>query len=186
MKSQTRLFAAEASKSAQPASLSGRSIRDEHDDVLDAFPDDVPERDIHADLAGATEDASNDDWEAAAPGNGSAADAPSADAPDPTPPERPATDEERARETARESGPAGEPAPQASRTLWPAAKTEPQGDTVSLATGERPPSRDAPRVTEDRTAAPPDAAPRLQRRSRPLPRGQRWKERRLPRICWDR
>jgi hypothetical protein len=185
MKSQTHPFAAETMKSAQPASLGGRSIREEHDDFMETFPDDVPERDIHADIAGATDD----DWEAAAPGNGSATHAPGADTSDPAP-LRPATVEERVQETAEEAEeaePVGEPAPQASRTLRPATKSEPQGDTVSPATVERPQSlEETPRVTEMRGGAPHDAPPRLRRRNRPLPRGQRWKERRLPRICWDR
>ncbi len=183
MKSQTRPFAAETMKSAQPASLGGRPHRDEHEDFMETFPDDVPERDIHADLA----DSRDDDWDAAAPVSGSPADAPGADARGPAPPEGGAAVEERVQESVGEPEPAGEPVPQASRTRQPAARTEPLGDTVSPAADEPPASlEEPPRTTEDRRSAPQGAPPRLRRRSRPLPRGQRWKERRLPRVCWDR
>ncbi|HEX2552606.1 MAG TPA: hypothetical protein VHL98_02820 [Microvirga sp.] len=186
MNHQTRSPAGEGRSAGQSGAPARAASERTDPEWFDPFQDDVPERDVHADLAAAEDAAIPLDPEAAPMATDAATDAP------------PAPEAEPDRGSAPEAAPAAASVPEADDSpvaarpgrratrRADAAATGMAGDSVPRSTAR------GPREVSPAAAAPaPQPLVPASGRSRRggagrLPPGQRWKERRLPRVCWDR
>lgn len=217
MKHQTQPMAGDAGTARPAASPAGTRSAGPEEDWFDPFHDDVPERDIHADVApedpaarggagtdatgsgaavrGAAEAESGPDSASASPPEAMPAPGPASASPPEAGPVRDAADGRPAREPeppvsvspAGEDSPTDAPPARLSRRTRRAAAPRVEASAAPLAdaTGDERPAAGVPSARAPALAV--HAAGRGRRgASRRLPPGQRWKERRLPRVCWDR
>ena len=202
MRPQARPFSVEIKSRKRQTPLAIPASAAGHDDWIDAIPpDDVPERDVHEDLAGpAAQSEARREAERVfarladdAPPAETRDEAASADAPAPVP-EAPAArvlpdllaaarEQERlkAEKPKRTRAPKGTKVKRSRKTKSPELRVEQPAPAAS-----EPATRSAPVPTAHAQAAVSRSRRGGLQNTKRLPRGQRWKERRLPRVCWDR
>jgi hypothetical protein len=198
MRPQARPFSVEIKnrkRTAPPAPASAAR----QDDWIDAIPpDDVPERDVHADLAdpaGQSEARRKAEWvfarlnghaEPSETQNEAAPEEPTAPAPEaPAPRVLPdllagAREEERTmvEKPKRTRVPKPTKVKRSKKTKSPGPRLEQPEPAASEPANVPVPIGDAQATMSQ--------SRRANQRASKLPPGQRWKERRLPRVCWDR